>query len=43
MAGEALEPIPPKDTDSGTPAEAKKEQEKQARTQMPPRLEPGPA
>jgi cell division protease FtsH len=43
MAGEPLEPIPPKDTDSGTPAEAKKEQEKQARAQIPPRLEPGPA
>ncbi|MGV3615938.1 MAG: ATP-dependent zinc metalloprotease FtsH [Fimbriimonas sp.] len=43
MAGEKLEPMPPSDPGSGTPAEVKKESEKQARAQMPPRLEPGPA
>jgi cell division protease FtsH len=45
MAGEQLEPMPPSSSDpgAGTPAEAKKEAEKQPRAQMPPRLEPGPA
>jgi len=44
MAGEQLEPIPPRDSGTGTPAEPRKEADKQPKPQMPPpRLEPGPA